>query len=94
MRAVSIGAGTRIGPYEVTSRLGAGGMGEVWKARDTRLQRDVAVKVLLQASAADADRIRRFQQEARAVAALNHTAKKLQVTPRWPKLAAMMKLPA
>jgi serine/threonine protein kinase len=69
---VSIGAGTRIGPYEVMSRLGAGGMGEVWKARDTRLQRDVAVKVLPQAFATDVDRIRRFQQEARAVAALNH----------------------
>ncbi len=72
MPAVSIGAGSRIGPYEVTSRLGAGGMGEVWKARDMRLQRDVAVKVLPQAFATDADRIRRFQQEARAVAALNH----------------------
>jgi serine/threonine protein kinase len=72
MPAVSIGAGSRIGPYEVTSRLGAGGMGEVWKARDMRLQRDVAVKVLPQAFATDADRIRRFQQEARAVASLNH----------------------
>ena len=72
MPLVSIGAGTRIGPYEVMSRLGAGGMGEVWKARDMRLERDVAVKVLPQAFATDVDRIRRFQQEARAVAALNH----------------------
>jgi eukaryotic-like serine/threonine-protein kinase len=72
MPTVSIGAGTRIGPYEVMSRLGAGGMGEVWKARDMRLERDVAVKVLPQAFATDVDRIRRFQQEARAVAALNH----------------------
>ncbi len=72
MPIVSIGAGTRIGPYEVMSRLGAGGMGEVWKARDMRLERDVAVKVLPQAFATDVDRIRRFQQEARAVAALNH----------------------
>jgi len=72
MPIVSIGAGTRIGPYEVMSRLGAGGMGDVWKARDMRLERDVAVKVLPQAFATDVDRIRRFQQEARAVAALNH----------------------
>ena len=47
MRPVSIGAGTRIGPYEITSRLGAGGMGEVWKAHDGRLDRIVAVKMLL-----------------------------------------------
>jgi eukaryotic-like serine/threonine-protein kinase len=56
---VSIGADSRIGPYEVTSRLGAGGMGEVWKARDTRLHRDVAIKVLPETYAADPDRVRR-----------------------------------
>jgi eukaryotic-like serine/threonine-protein kinase len=72
MPGVSVDVGTRIGPYEVTSRLGAGGMGEVWKARDTRLERDVAIKVLPHTCATDADRIRRFQHEARAVAALNH----------------------
>jgi serine/threonine protein kinase len=69
---VSIGAGSRIGPYEVTSRLGAGGMGEVWKARDTRLHRDVAIKVLPETYAADPDRVRRLEHEARAVAAVNH----------------------
>ena len=65
-------AGVRVGPYEVLSQLGAGGMGEVWRARDTRLGRDVAIKVLPAAFASDPDRLRRFEQEARAVAALNH----------------------
>ena len=64
--------GTRLGPYEVLSSLGAGGMGEVYKARDTRLDRFVAVKVLLGAVAADPDRRERFEREARAVSALNH----------------------
>ena len=64
--------GSRIGPYEVVSLLGAGGMGEVYRARDTRLERDVAIKVLPEAVAANPDRRRRFEQEARAVAALNH----------------------
>ena len=64
--------GTRLGPYEILAPLGAGGMGEVYKARDTRLERDVAVKVLPPAFATDADRVRRFEQEARAAAALNH----------------------
>lgn len=64
--------GTKFGPYEVVSFIGAGGMGEVYKARDTRLGRDVALKVLTAAFAADAERLRRFEQEARAVAALNH----------------------
>ena len=69
---MSLGAGTRLGPYEVVSALGAGGMGEVYRARDTRLGRDVAIKVLPTAFAADPDRLRRFEQEARAIAALNH----------------------
>ena len=69
---MSLGAGTRLGPYEVVSALGAGGMGEVYLARDTRLGRDVAIKVLPTAFAADPDRLRRFEQEARAIAALNH----------------------
>ncbi len=64
--------GTKLGPYEILSPLGAGGMGEVYRARDTRLGRDVAVKVLPQSLANDADRLRRFEQEARSVAALNH----------------------
>jgi hypothetical protein len=64
--------GTKIGPYEILAPLGAGGMGEVYRARDTRLGRDVALKILPPAFALDADRLRRFEQEARAVAALNH----------------------
>jgi eukaryotic-like serine/threonine-protein kinase len=64
--------GTRIGPYEVISIIGAGGMGEVYRARDPRLDRDVALKVLPAEFSADADRLRRFAREARAAAALNH----------------------
>ena len=67
-----IAAGTRLGPYEVTALIGAGGMGEVYRARDPRLERDVAIKVLPPEFAADPDRLRRFEQEARTVAALNH----------------------
>ncbi len=69
---MTIRPGTRLGPYEVVSPIGAGGMGEVWKARDPRLGRDVAIKVLPETFAADADRLRRFEQEARAIASLNH----------------------
>ena len=65
-------AGTKLGPYEIQSLIGAGGMGEVYRARDTRLQRDVAIKVLPSSLANDQERLRRFEQEARAVAALNH----------------------
>ena len=65
-------SGTRIGPYEIALSLGVGGMGEVFQARDTRLHRDVAVKVLPRDFVADADRVRRFEQEAKALAALNH----------------------
>src|SRR5215813_13497993 len=64
--------GTKIGPYEIQSPLGAGGMGEVYRARDTRLGRDVALKILPEGFATESDRLRRFEQEARAVAALNH----------------------
>ena len=64
--------GTKLGPYELVALIGAGGMGEVYRARDQRLGRDVAVKILPASFAADADRLRRFEQEARAVAALNH----------------------
>jgi serine/threonine protein kinase len=66
--------GTPIGPYVVRAALGAGGMGEVYLAHDARLGRDVAIKVLPAEYAADADRLRRFQQEARAASALNHPA--------------------
>ena len=65
-------AGVRLGPYELLGLLGAGGMGEVYKARDTRLDRTVAIKVLSEPFAADPDRRERFEREARAVAALNH----------------------
>src|SRR5215212_7719804 len=64
--------GTRLGAYEIVGLLGAGGMGEVYRARDARLHRDVAIKVLPAAFATDAERMTRFEQEARAAAALNH----------------------
>ena len=64
--------GTRLGWYEILSALGAGGMGEVYRARDTRLDRDVAIKILPDAFAADAERIARFQREAKVLASLNH----------------------
>ena len=67
-----IAPGTRLGPYEIQDLIGAGGMGEVYRARDDRLHRDVAVKVLPDAFAEDADRLRRFEQEARATGQLNH----------------------
>jgi predicted Ser/Thr protein kinase len=67
-----LASGTIVGPYEVLAPLGAGGMGEVYRARDSRLGRFVALKILPAAVAGDADRLRRFEQEARAVAALNH----------------------
>src|SRR5258708_17662190 len=63
---------TQLGPYKIISLIGAGGMGEVYRAHDTRLLRDVALKVLQESFTADPDRLRRFEQEARAVAALNH----------------------
>jgi Tol biopolymer transport system component len=69
---MALGRGTRLGPYEVLAPLGAGGMGEVYRARDTRLGRDVAVKVLPSELTHDADRRRRFEQEARIVASLSH----------------------
>ena len=68
--ALTIGA--RIGPYEILSALGAGGMGEVYRARDTRLHRDVAVKVLPESFASDRERLARFQREAQTLASLNH----------------------
>ena len=69
---MSLAAGTRIGSYEVISSLGAGGMGEVYRARDTRLKRDVALKILPDSFAADPDRLARFQREAEVLGALNH----------------------
>ena len=64
--------GTTLNQYRITASIGAGGMGEVFRARDTRLNRDVAVKVLPKDFVADADRLRRFEQEAKTLAALNH----------------------
>src|SRR5207342_3955517 len=69
---MSLSAGTRLGPYEILSPLGAGGMGEVYRARDPRLSREVAIKVLPASLSADADRLRRFEQEAKAAGVLNH----------------------
>jgi TolB-like protein/Flp pilus assembly protein TadD len=69
---MSLAAGTRLGPYEIVCLIGAGGMGEVYRARDPRLGRDVAVKVLPESMAGDPARLHRFEQEARAVAALSH----------------------
>ncbi len=69
---VALTPGTKLGDYEVKSLLGSGGMGEVYRARDSRLGRDVAIKVLPSFLSADSDRLRRFEQEARAAAALNH----------------------
>src|SRR5215510_7459281 len=69
---VAIAADSSFGHYQVLAPLGAGGMGEVWRARDTRLDRDVAIKLLAAEFAKDADRLRRFVQEAKAASALNH----------------------
>jgi eukaryotic-like serine/threonine-protein kinase len=69
---MSLAAGTKLGPYEILAPIGAGGMGEVYRARDARLGRDVALKILPAAFASDPDRVRRFEQEGRAAAALNH----------------------
>ncbi|HEY3173895.1 MAG TPA: protein kinase [Thermoanaerobaculia bacterium] len=69
---MTLSAGTRLGPYEILAPLGAGGMGEVYRARDTRLKREVAVKVLPASFSQDPERLRRFEQEARAASALNH----------------------
>ena len=69
---MSLKSGTLLGPYEVRSLIGAGGMGEVYKARDTRLDRTVAIKVLPAHLSGDPERQQRFEREARAIAALNH----------------------
>jgi serine/threonine protein kinase len=69
---MTISPGTRLGPYEIVSLLGVGGMGEVFKARDTRLDRTVALKVLPAEYVADNERRLRFEREARAISSLNH----------------------
>src|SRR2546430_72764 len=69
---MSLIVGARLGPYEIVSALGAGGMGEVYRGRDARLAGDVAIKILPAIVSTDGERLRRFEQEARAAAALNH----------------------
>jgi Tol biopolymer transport system component len=69
---MGLNAGTRLGPYEIVAPIGAGGMGEVYRARDSKLERDVAIKLLPAAVAHDADRLARFEREARVLASLNH----------------------
>ncbi len=69
---MSLQPGTTLGPYRVTAKIGEGGMGEVYRARDTKLDRDVALKVLPQAFTDDPDRLARFEREAKVLASLNH----------------------
>src|SRR6266513_343353 len=69
---MALSAGTRLGPYEILASLGAGGMGEVYRAHDTKLGRDVAIKVLPESVAADPERVARFEREAKTLAVLNH----------------------
>ena len=69
---MTVSSGARLGPYEILSAIGAGGMGEVYRARDTRLKRDVALKILPDSFASDSDRLARFQREAQVLASLNH----------------------
>ncbi|HEV2064058.1 MAG TPA: protein kinase, partial [Thermoanaerobaculia bacterium] len=69
---MTLSAGSRLGPYEILAPIGAGGMGEVYRAKDPRLGREVAIKVLPSSMSSDADRLRRFEQEARAAGILNH----------------------
>src|SRR5437879_2831702 len=71
-KTMALTAGMRIGPYEVTSQLGEGGMGVVFRARDTKLKRDVAIKILPDHFADDPDRLARFQREAQILASVNH----------------------
>jgi eukaryotic-like serine/threonine-protein kinase len=69
---MALNEGTELGPYEIQSLIGAGGMGEVYRAHDSRLDRTVAIKILPVSYSADRDRLQRFAQEARSAAALNH----------------------
>jgi serine/threonine protein kinase len=77
---MSLPSGTKLGPYEVVGPLGAGGMGEVYRATDSRLGRDVALKFLPEAFAREAERMARFEREAKVLASLNHPAASLRTT--------------
>ena len=72
IRAMSVAPGARLGPYEIVAPLGAGGMGEVWRARDTKLDREVALKFLPESFAREPERLARFEREAKVLASLNH----------------------
>lgn len=78
---MTLSIGTRLGPYEIVAPLGTGGMGEVYRARDERLKREVAVKVLPASLSEDPERLHRFEQEAQAAGALNHP----NITAVWAK---------
>ena len=80
--ALALTPGTRLGVYEVTAQIGEGGMGQVYRARDTRLNRDVAIKVLPDSFASDADRLARFTREAQVLASLNHPQHRAHLRPR------------
>src|SRR5262249_53269766 len=69
---MALSSGTRLGPYQIAAQVGSGGMGEVYRAHDTRLDRDVAIKVLPSSFSADPDRRARFEREAKSIAALSH----------------------
>ena len=69
---MTLQAGSRLGPFDIVALIGAGGMGQVYRARDSKLNRDVAIKILPDHLAADADRLARFTREAQTLAALNH----------------------
>ena len=79
---MTLAPGTRLGSYDIVSALGSGGMGEVYRAHDARLGRDVALKILPDSMARDPDALARFEREARAVAALNHRTSSRSIRPR------------
>ena len=79
---MALHTGTRLGPYEVTAQIGAGGMGEVYRATDTKLKREVAIKVLPAAVAADADRLARFQREAEVARVAESSEHRRDLRPR------------
>lgn len=81
-------SGTRLGPYEILARLGAGGMGEVYRARDAKLKRDIAIKVLLPAIANDPDRLARFSREAQVLASLIIQTSRTSTASKKPRASA------